>query len=256
MLCVIEEICERKTKLAGQMDLFAEWIAECTFKAISACESPIEKAFAGGLLLTFLFQESFGVLVTEPLKNVKQDVQSITAALRRRACIEQDWEQHLEDHKEDMRCISRNMEAAYLAEYPRFDSLDSYARHLLETGKLMLDEFRLLFEDPIVSKGTLASSAFILSPQSVFPGLGADQKNARVDMYIWCPDQPKLQMIVECDGYQYHSDKSQFIADRKRDRNLKRAGYDVYRFAGAELYVDMKKVADEVFATALMYRFG
>jgi hypothetical protein len=37
---------------------------------------------------------------------------------------------------------------------------------------------------------------------------------------------------------------------------LQRAGYDVYRFAGTELFLGMKKVAEEIFTTALMYRFG
>ncbi|MDD2879212.1 MAG: DUF559 domain-containing protein [Rhodoferax sp.] len=63
-------------------------------------------------------------------------------------------------------------------------------------------------------------------------------------------------MIIECDGYEFHSGKSEFIADRKRDRNLQRAGFDVYRFAGTELFNDMKKVADEAWLTAINLRFG
>jgi hypothetical protein len=35
-----------------------------------------------------------------------------------------------------------------------------------------------------------------------------------------------------------------------------RAGYDVYRLAGTELFLDMKKVAEEIFSTLLMYCFG
>ncbi|WP_079501632.1 DUF559 domain-containing protein [Paraburkholderia hospita] len=256
MADVIEEIRHRNLKLAVDLDSFAEWLADATHRAISACESPIEKAFAGGLLLAFLFRADRGLIVTAPLLNAEADARHITEALRRRQRIEFEWGQHIETYEEDLRYINPDMKAEYVAEYPLFERLDEYGAHLRDTGKLTKAEHLLLFEHPIVSAGMRAWSAFMLSPQSVFPGLGAGGKDARVDAYIWCPAQPKFRMIVECDGYEFHSPKAQFVGDRQRDRNFQRAGYDVYRFAGTELFSDMKGVADEAWITALNLRFG
>ncbi|MDR5835394.1 DUF559 domain-containing protein [Caballeronia sp. LZ034LL] len=256
MADVIEEIRQRNLKLPIDLDSFAGWLAEATQRAISVCESPIEKAFAGGLLLAFLFRADRGLIVTDPLLNAEDDARQITEALRRRRRIECEWEQHIESHREDLRNVNPGMEAAYLAEHPLFERFEEYGAQLCDTGKLTKADYVLLFEHPIVSAGWLAWHAFLLSPQSVFPGLGADGKDARVDAYIWCPAQPKLRMIVECDGYEFHGPKANFIADRQRDRNLQRAGYDVYRFAGTELFNDMKKVADEAWLTAINLRFG
>ena len=50
--------------------------------------------------------------------------------------------------------------------------------------------------------------------------------------------KPEVKVIVECDGFQYHSDKERFKTDRQRDRALKALGYDVWRFSGSEIYND------------------
>jgi very-short-patch-repair endonuclease len=42
-------------------------------------------------------------------------------------------------------------------------------------------------------------------------------------------------LVVEVDGYSYHSDPATFESDRRRDRELKKRGIDVLRFAGREL---------------------
>ena len=52
----------------------------------------------------------------------------------------------------------------------------------------------------------------------------------RVD-FLW-RDQ---RLVVEVDGYRYHSDRAAFEADRARDRELGRRGFRVMRFADAEL---------------------
>jgi len=50
-----------------------------------------------------------------------------------------------------------------------------------------------------------------------------------VDFY-----EPTTKICIELDGYEFHKTKSQFIADRKKDRDLFLSGYYVIRFAGAE----------------------
>ena len=45
-------------------------------------------------------------------------------------------------------------------------------------------------------------------------------------------------LVVECDGHDYHSTKEQKAADAKRDRELMAQGYRVCRFTGRELHAD------------------
>ncbi|WAC74736.1 DUF559 domain-containing protein [Roseateles sp. SL47] len=234
----------------------ATWIADCTERAIRHAESPIEKACMGGLLLRFLFDSPHGALVTQPLQNAKADAERISKAIELRWALELAWDRHVENYNEDLAQVADEHKQQFKAEDPLEASFEDYCKQLVSKGKLKPDDYDTIVNDPIVSAGWLAWSAFILSPQSVFPGLGAGSRDARVDLYIWCPAQPKLQMIVECDGYEFHGNKDSFTADRQRDRNLQRAGYQVFRFSGTELFNDMKKVADEAFVTAVALRFG
>jgi very-short-patch-repair endonuclease len=43
------------------------------------------------------------------------------------------------------------------------------------------------------------------------------------------------RLIVETDGYRYHSGRAAFESDRARDRELRRRGYEVLRFAYREV---------------------
>jgi very-short-patch-repair endonuclease len=52
---------------------------------------------------------------------------------------------------------------------------------------------------------------------------------------------------VECDGYEYHSSQERFTADRRRDRALKAAGYDVLRFSGQEIFHNPAETGIEFF---------
>jgi very-short-patch-repair endonuclease len=63
-------------------------------------------------------------------------------------------------------------------------------------------------------------------------------KSVRPDMLIWVPSDESVRIIVECDGFQYHSNKAVFIHDRKRDRVLKSNGYEVLRYSGTEIFTD------------------
>lgn len=45
-------------------------------------------------------------------------------------------------------------------------------------------------------------------------------------------------VIVECDGFEYHSTKQQRNADTERENDLKMNGYKVIRFTGSQIYKD------------------
>jgi hypothetical protein len=57
----------------------------------------------------------------------------------------------------------------------------------------------------------------------------------------------RRQAVVECDGYEWHdSTKEQAIRDRRRDRDLQIQGFNIFRYAGAEIWVNVFKCAEEV----------
>lgn len=59
------------------------------------------------------------------------------------------------------------------------------------------------------------------------------------------------KLIVECDGHAFHErTKEQAARDRSRDREATLAGYDVFRFTGAELWRDAWGCADQVYKWA------
>lgn len=68
----------------------------------------------------------------------------------------------------------------------------------------------------------------------------------RVDIYICSPNNDDFKLIVECDGYSYHSDKSTFTQDRTRDRLLHMKGFKVLRFSGSDIVANPTGMAEEL----------
>lgn len=66
------------------------------------------------------------------------------------------------------------------------------------------------------------------------------------------PLRPTCQVIVECDGHNFHErTKEQAARDRARDRDLQTRGFKVFRFTGAEIYRDAFRCAAEVYGELL-----
>ena len=55
------------------------------------------------------------------------------------------------------------------------------------------------------------------------------------------------EIVVECDGNEFHSTKEQIKKDNKRQREIENLGYSFLRFSGSEIYNDSEKCAEEVF---------
>lgn len=54
---------------------------------------------------------------------------------------------------------------------------------------------------------------------------------------------PEARLVVEADGYRWHSDKSAHEQDRRRDQELKRAGWEVLRFTWRQLTQEPARTA-------------
>lgn len=57
------------------------------------------------------------------------------------------------------------------------------------------------------------------------------------------------RVVVECDGYAYHSGRREFQRDRERDRRLVALGYRVLRFTSGEIDRDPQQVVAAVLRT-------
>ena len=65
----------------------------------------------------------------------------------------------------------------------------------------------------LLMQATHLHQAFHLTMQARFTNLKVDDKTLRADAYIWIPSDPDFNLIVECDGYQFHSDQAAFGRD-------------------------------------------
>lgn len=56
--------------------------------------------------------------------------------------------------------------------------------------------------------------------------------------------QEPIQLVIECDGHDFHEKtKEQARKDKSRDRELKMLGYEVFRFAGSEIWASASQCA-------------
>jgi very-short-patch-repair endonuclease len=65
----------------------------------------------------------------------------------------------------------------------------------------------------------------------------AGGNNYRLDFAL-----PEIKVAFEVDGFTFHGDKEAFNRDRRRDLNLKLAGWQVHRFDGDLVRDDTPKV--------------
>ena len=174
----------------------------------------------------------------------------INSSYKEWSCEYYDWV--LYNHKEDFKYLKEAYEIA-----------DSYnpIRHAMRywyglTKDLSLSEALFYLntitgcESPIES---LYYSCFeyinkkVRSGLSLVPQLEVETENKkyRVDFMICNFTENELNVIVECDGYEFHSSSKQMAKDNQRQRDLENAGYTIIRFSGSEIYNDPVKCVYE-----------
>jgi hypothetical protein len=75
-----------------------------------------------------------------------------------------------------------------------------------------------------------------------------------VDFAVFIEDVPSF--AIECDGYEYHSSKEVFEADRIRDRRILLEGMTVVHFSGTEIYHQAAECAQWVVEYARVLQEG
>ena len=86
---------------------------------------------------------------------------------------------------------------------------------------------------------------FLLTYEGAVPDF-AHKRKLKDGMEIPGVKEVTVHLIVECDGHDYHDrSKEQASRDRQRDRELKKLGYEVFRYTGADIWKDALKCARE-----------
>lgn len=169
-------------------------------------DSEIERLFLNSVLYGFLCNDPFGIYFTPPFANAPDEVEQ-----RREAFL-----------------AVREMQQKLAALNDGRTTRD-YVKWLKEERGMPQEAAD--FWDSIDIVAPLVGDSFHFSLQAGFPDL-----KVRTDLLIWVPCRPEVKIIVECDGYEWHSGKTTFVSDRKRDRKLRALGYEVLRFSGSEIY--------------------
>ena len=96
-------------------------------------------------------------------------------------------------------------------------------------------------DEPTRSHLERAFLRLLRSHKLPLPEVNASLGTYEVD-FLWRPQR----LIVEVDGYAYHSSRASFESDRARDRELQRRGYTVLRFTYREVTKKPDAVAAEL----------
>jgi REase_MTES_1575 len=188
---------------------------ENALEVAKLAQSPIEKTILHSLFLTFIKNDGLGLLVHRAYKDTPAEINEFREILTH-------W-------KDFFAWFQANRPARSMEEF-----LDSEVAR----GVLDLEERQSYISFIFRYSYIPMDSSYHMTLQPRFPNIKIEGKAIRPDIYFWIPSKPQVNVIVECDGFKYHSDKEHFKTDRQRDRALKALGYDVWRFSGSEIYTD------------------
>lgn len=192
-------------------------------------KSPIEQIFLRSLLLAFLKNDGLGLLVHPTFKDTPTEVLDFRETLKR----------------------FRELKAWFEEHKPAGD-IATFLNDEMKRGKMDAEERRYYTELIFKYYYIPLDGSYHMSLQPRFSGVILG-KTIRPDIYLWIPSRPDINVVVECDGFAFHSDRAAFSRDRQRDRALKSHGYDVLRFSGSEIFNDPVNSAHEL-ATYLWRR--
>jgi hypothetical protein len=192
----------------------------------SYCHSPIERIFLNSLSLLFVKNHFTCLHFTPPSKDVEADIGQKRKVYGSIMCL-------IESYKEQTGDLEMIHFDKALEQKKAEESLTQEEVEEIKMHHSIIQHFEW--------------NSIHITPQAGFPNLKINDKSIRVDIYLWVPGNPDIKIVVECDGYQYHSDKHTFENDRARDRLLQLNGYRIIRFSGTEINRNPVKVSNELF---------
>lgn len=188
------------------------------------CESPIEKMFINSLLLGFLKADSLGIIIHPTYQDTDTELV--------------EFRTHFKNFLSFLKW--------YDGKFKSWTGIEEYLDGEVKAGKMDNAERDYLRQLTFRYHYLRMMNSYHLTLQAKFPGITIDGKSIRPDLYFWLPSDEKIRIIVECDGFEHHSNKNSFISDRKRDRALQSKGFQVLRFSGSEIYNNPAKVTSDI----------
>lgn len=188
-------------------------------------ESEIEKLFVNSLIICFMFGDPLRLKFEPPKENGFEEIQKIREHLK----------------------FMLDVDKQYFEETGNTDGWFQYIKHLLDEGEISEDQYNFHFYGYTLTHKLGYYNALYVTLQASFPEIKIDGKSIRPDIFIWRPSDENFNLIIECDGFKFHSEKTSFISDRKRDRHLRSLSFDVLRFSGSEIYKDPVGMGKELY---------
>lgn len=216
---------ETDPKTANLLDLvFGQLVERCHGAVRALSESPIEQVFLRSLMLQFL-RNSQALVFMPPFRNTSADLR--------------EWVRQIRNLEQFLRWYEERHGTRHVA--------DEFLDEQVRSGRMPIDELPLVRELLVLYELLPLRAAWHVALQSRFPALMTERGTARVDILLWVPVSRSLKIVVECDGFSGHRFARSFVRDRKRDRALKKLGFEVMRFSGAEINNDPREVASDLF---------
>jgi very-short-patch-repair endonuclease len=98
-------------------------------------------------------------------------------------------------------------------------------------------------ERPALTRSKAERKLLALLRHSGCPSPAANQRVARYEVdLLW----ERQRLVVEFDGFEFHSDRGAFERDRRRDAELQARGYRVIRVTWRQLIDDPEAVVDRI----------
>ena len=103
--------------------------------------------------------------------------------------------------------------------------------------------FAIYFLYAIKETGFADGNMVLFEPQYQ---IDINGRNFRVDFMIKAQIKGEwVSLVVECDGFEFHETKIQATKDKRRERLLRTAGYELIRFTGSEIVANPYEVCLE-----------
>lgn len=225
----LEKHLEERARANSDFDefcrIFVPNLTQEFLLVIEGAESPIEKIFLRSLLLSSL---KGGILELLPHP------------------IFRDAEADLAEFGEYLEKLRKFLQGA-IDETGSVSAAIDYWNREHDKGAMSDADFGRLNGDFIKYEVLALQNSFHFTLQPSFRNFTEDCKSFRPDLLFWIPAKPDLRIVVECDGFAFHSNKKSFVSDRKRDRIFAQRGYRVLRFSGTEIFQDPPAAATELF---------
>jgi Protein of unknown function (DUF559) len=202
-----------------------EWLTNL-FIVFKYAEFPIEKIFLNQLILNAIKNHVPRIMFTRPFSSANEMMDGYRKSDK---IVKQIWESFLEAIGE--KTPDARTEQAFL-EYIRMSA-----------------DFSQLAKDNIIgyfTEGYDSYDLIHLTIQTPFDDIFFQDKPIRPDILVWVPSEPKMKLIVDCDGFIYHSNNSTSSNNREKDRILKSYGFKVLRFSCREIIDNPLKTASEL----------